>query len=71
MAESIARARIELINRPSVTQDPYMLGLLQADITRQDCMLLTQHLMGIALYAYTPQHKAHYMANHPSDIRRL
>ena len=37
-----------------------MLGLLQADINRQDCTLLTQHLMGIALYAYTPQHKAIY-----------
>jgi len=37
-----------------------LLGLLQADINRQDCTVLTQHLMGIALYAYTPQHKAIY-----------
>ena len=58
-------------SHPLVTQDPYTLRLLWADNDRQDCAVLTQHLIGIALYTYTPQHRARYMANHPSVTRRL
>lgn len=48
-----------------------MLSLLQADINRQDYTVLTQHLVGIVLYAYSLQHRAHYMTSQPSVVRRL
>ena len=57
--ERIAKNKLEVLSRPPVAHHPYLATLMQMDRSPRACTILTQHLMAVALYAYTPQHR-HY-----------
>ena len=53
--ESIAQARMNVLDRPVADHDPYVMSLLQANMKALDCMILTQHLAALARAACTPE----------------
>lgn len=65
MVENIARTRIDLLSRPLVCQDPYLLEVLQSDLNRHDCTVLTAHLSALATHAFTPEATTTYQMLEP------
>ena len=58
--ERITQEKLERCCASYVLQDPHMLPLLEMDRSKRACTILTQHLMAVAIYAYTPQHKLYH-----------
>ena len=67
--ESIAQARINLLDRPFAGQDPHVMSLLQADMKGSDCMILTQHLAAFAPAAHVPERKPLFRV--PEEFSRM
>ncbi len=60
VVETIAEEKIESLCSAHVKQDSYMLALLEMDRSKRACTILTQYLMPLAIYGYTPQHKIYH-----------
>ena len=58
--ENVARAKIQERACPHPGEGGYMLKLMQMDRNHQACTILTQHIAGLPLFAYTPLHKGIY-----------